>query len=508
MTACRRFQQGPLKPLMILLAGAASTLAFAPFQLWPIAIISVAIFLYCLQNTSPIQAALRGWCFGFGFFLTSVSWVYVSIHNFGAASPALAISLTVLFAAGLAIFFAVHGALLSFILQKTNNSPGATLLIFPATWVLAEWFRSWFLTGFPWLLVGYAPLDTWLAYWAPITGIYGLSLFVAATSCCLVLFVQARKNTTRLWLISIVVLPFLLGLPLATLTLTQAKNDAFSVTLIQGNTPQQQKWNTHQRQAIIDTHVSLTLEHLDSALIIWPETAIPQLLDKAKPTIDKLDNFLLKNNTALITGIPSSQINDDRKHYYNSVIGLGTAKGVYHKQRLVPFGEYVPLESMLRGLIDFFDLPMSSFSLGPENQPTIKLHDDIAVSSYICYEIVYPDLVAKETGDLLLTVSNDAWFGDSLAPHQHLQMARMRALETGRYLIRATNNGISAIIAPNGEITARSPQFIATTLTGNVQPMSGATPFASTGSWPLLLIALLMVALGTALTRKPTREAR
>lgn len=485
-------QRDAVRSLLALLAGGLSTLAFAPFHFWPLAIISTAIFCALLQNTHIKQALWRGWCFGFGFFVTAVSWVYVSIHQFGSASVVVAGTLTLLFAAGLAIFFALHG--LAY--QQLNSRIGANLsllAVFPAIWILAEWFRSWFLTGFPWLLLGYAPMDTPLAGWASITGVYGLSYFVALAAAALVWLWLNCSRRNSVITATLVSAPFFLGYPLQQLQFVEAKAAPVSVTLIQGNTPQELKWQARHRQRIIDTYVSMTMPALESQLIIWPETAVPQLLAHAEPELTRLDSFLKEYNTALLTGVPSSEQYSGTTRYYNSVIALGTAAGIYHKQRLVPFGEYVPLESLLRGLIDFFDLPMSSFSLGPSNQQPIRLQNGSLIAPYICYEVVYPDLVASEPGDILLTVSNDSWFGDSLAPQQHLQMARMRAMENQRYMIRATNNGISAFIAPDGKLLSQTEQFIATSLSAEVQAQTGLTPFSRTGSWPILGFAGFLV---------------
>lgn len=498
MTPCRLLQQEPFCLLAAAITGAASTLAFAPFQWWPIALVSASILLWLLTDCSAKQAFLRGWSYGFGFFLSAVSWVYISIHEFGAASIPVATFLTVAFAAGLALFFALHALsyqlILRFFGQTKLHKALIVLLIFPALWVLAEWFRSWFLTGFPWTLLGYAPMDTWLSGWAPIIGVYGLSYFSALAAAGLVLVFHLRSRKLQIGLVMICTAPFVTGLLFNNLVFTSAKGDLIDVVLVQGNTAQNQKWNPGNRQAIYDTHLSLTLENLDKPLIIWPETAIPELLQNAQPRLDAMSKFLAAREISLLTGIPSRTDSEGgRKRYHNSVIGIGEASGIYHKQRLVPFGEYVPLESMLRGLIAFFDLPMSSFSLGPENQQPISIQNGITIAPYICYEIVYPDLVAAETGNILLTVSNDTWFGDSLAPHQHLQMARMRAIETGRYLMRATNNGISAIINEKGVILAQAPQFVATVLTGTIQPMQGHTPYSRTGSWPILLFCLALI---------------
>ncbi|MEH6650213.1 MAG: apolipoprotein N-acyltransferase [Motiliproteus sp.] len=489
--------------LMALSGGALAPLALAPFEYWPLAIVACLSLLISLEHAkNSRQAAFRGWLFGTGLYGVGVSWVYVSIHQFGNAPIALAATLTALFAVSLALTFGLHGYLYK---RYLAGRPLAIILGFPLLWILAEWFRSWFLTGFPWLLIGYAPLDSWLAGWAPITGVYGLSGFCALAAGCLYLIpTRTRKQQLRLSLLAL--LPFFSGALLQQHAWTQPTDQPpLQVALVQGNIAQQLKWSPQHRQQIIDHYQSLSAPLLDRStpkteLIVWPETAVPLLYDIALQQLASFEQSLLDANTGLISGVPyrtltpANTVNPTRFH--NSIMGLGNADGLYHKQRLVPFGEYVPLESWLRGLIDFFDLPMSSFSLGPANQPPLQLQLDsgpTAISAYICYEIVYPDLVAEtaSSSNLLLTISNDSWFGDSFAPHQHLQMAQMRALETGRYLIRATNNGISALVAPNGEILANSRQFVVEILRGEVQPMTGVTPFMWAGSTPLILFCLL-----------------
>ncbi|MCW8884681.1 MAG: apolipoprotein N-acyltransferase, partial [Motiliproteus sp.] len=411
---------------------------------------------------------------------------------------ALAAFLTFIFVCGIALFFAIHAALFRTIVSTNKNSRlGSIWLGFPAAWVLSEWFRSWFLTGFPWIYLGYAPMDSWLGAWAPITGVYGLSFWSALTVSSAFVLVQTRSNAFRIAACGTMVLPWLAGITLSTTTWVKpAEQPPLRIAMIQGNIPQNLKWNPGYRQQIIDTYLKATLQNIDQQLIIWPETAIPLLLDRIRPSLEPLEQRLAQAEVGLITGIPSRESDGEGYRYFNSIVGLATAQGIYHKQRLVPFGEYVPLESMLRGLIRFFDLPMSSFSLGPANQPPLSLANDQKIAAFVCYEIVYPDLVAKDArnADYLLTLSNDSWFGDSLAPHQHLQMARMRALENGRFLVRGTNNGISAIVDPKGRIVEQSPQFVATVLRGEVLAMSGQTPFNRWGSTPVLLICALLAA--------------
>ncbi|WP_207063351.1 apolipoprotein N-acyltransferase [Motiliproteus sp. SC1-56] len=492
--------------LLALLSGALAPLAFAPFHLWPLALVSCLGLIHCLQGQKPGAAAFRGWLYGVGFYGVGVSWVFVSIHRFGNAPVWLAGFLTLLFVAGIALFFALH----AFAYRRLVPAHRLGLLLgFPALWVLAEWFRSWFLTGFPWLYLGYAPLDTWLAGWAPVSGIYSLSFLVALAASALYLLPRYSCPRRRLGLLALATLPLLGGALLQQVQWTSpTQSPPLRVALVQGNVPQALKWDPRYRQRIIHTYQNLSRDHLDKDLLVWPETALPNLLHRARPALARFEEQLTASGTALITGVPTVEATAERPRYYNAIAALGAAEGIYHKQRLVPFGEYVPLESLLRGLIDFFDLPMSNFSLGADDQPLLHLTEGTQVAASVCYEVVYPDLIARSSREagLLLTVSNDSWFGDSLAPHQHLQMARMRALENGRFMIRSTNNGISALIGPDGQIQAQGPQFKAAVLEGEVQPYQGSTPFARWGSLPVLAGCALLLAGLTALPR--ARRAR
>ena len=265
-----------------------------------------------------------------------------------------------------------------------------------------------------------------------------------------------------------------------------------SVAMVQPNIAQEVKWDPAHAQPTLER-----LQHLSEPLwgadwLIWPEAAVPLTYHRALDFLNTVSRRASETDTGLITGI----IYDDQqqRRYYNSLVGLGDALGIYHKRRLVPFGEYVPLEQWLRGSIEFFDLPTSYINIGPDHQSGLAVNG-IAIAPTICYEVVYPSLVAKSAhnSNVLMTVSNDAWFADSIGPLQHLQMAQMRALETGRYMIRSTNNGVSAIVDPSGDVVAKTRQFVATTLAGTVYPAYGQTPFMRWGSGPSVILALLLL---------------
>ena len=277
--------------------------------------------------------------------------------------------------------------------------------------------------------------------------------------------------------------------------------------MIQPDIPQSIKWQAGAFNRIIQTYLDMSSELWGTDLLIWPEAAIPRLYQNATPLLEQLDEKASQSGTTLITGIPyrdTEQVASDPR-LYNSVIALGTGKGIYFKQHLVPFGEYVPLESLLGDVIELFDLPMSSFSWGPAGQAPLQA-GDWSLAPFVCYEVVYPMLVAKDTrrADFILTISNDSWFGRSIGPPQHFEIARMRALENGRYLLRGTNNGISAIVDHRGRVLESAEQFTRTTVRGEAIPMQGHTPFSRTGNTPLIGALLLLFAF-VALRQTPER---
>ncbi|PID43181.1 MAG: apolipoprotein N-acyltransferase [Gammaproteobacteria bacterium] len=481
-------------PYLILafFAGALQTLTYAPFDYWPSGILSALIIFAVAQKLSTRDARLAGWLYGLGIYGSGASWVYVSIHDYGYTSAPLAALLTFLFVAFLALF-----QLLQLYLYKraeTGNSLFNALL-FAGVWVLTDWFRSWFMTGFPWLYLGYGLTDSPIAWLAPVGGVHLVTFVVVLTGCTLLTIVTARQQRQRLAFLLPIALLWLLS-PLNKVSWTQLDTEyPITASVIQGNIDQRIKWNPAYRTYSIQVYEKLSAPHWkNSDIILWPETAIPLFQNTARFITDTLAEQASRTDTTLITGIPYRETPSDpdaRTIYHNSITSLGNGTGFYHKQKLVPFGEYIPLESMLRGLIGFLDLPMSSFTPGPPDQNGLTA-GGLNIAPFICYEIVYPDFVATSAkqNNILLTISNDAWFGQSIAPEQHLEIAQMRSLETGRYMVRGTNNGISAIIDHKGKITKKTDQFFATSLTGTVYSASRSTPFMITGSWPIVLFSL------------------
>jgi len=479
--------------LIPIIAGALLPFGFAPFHWWPLILPGLWLLNHSLNYQNPRQAAVQGWLFGMAFFGVGVSWVFVSIHEHGNASVPLAGMLTALFIVGISLFPMLQFYLTAKLTPRKH--PLLNGLSFLSFWVVFEWFRSWFLTGFPWLYLGNAFIDTPIAGWGPVTGVYG----VTAVALFSVIALGWSLSLSGRAIMKVVLLAGIGGLWLGGWALQSVawtnQGQIFSVAMVQADIAQADKWKQEKKLANTNHYLSLTDLLWDADLIIWPETALPYFKHQVEPLLQRLNTKAKQTETTLALGILSADFDPPADpRLYNSFLVLGQGEGLYHKQKLVPFGEYVPLESLLRGLIDFFNLPMSHMQRGHDHQSALSFRDK-KLMPLICYEVVYPDFVASYAtqADVLVTVSNDSWFGTSIGPHQHLQIAQMRALETQRYVLRATNNGITAIIDPAGKIEHIVPQFERTALTGDAHFRSGNTPFMVTGSWPVLLFVAALI---------------
>lgn len=472
-------------------AGASITLSLAPFDWWWIAIFAMAALAACLNTTTAKQGFMRAWCFGSASFATGVSWVYIAMHDFGETPSMLAVPMTAIFCIGLGLIPALFGYCYS---RWIRDGIAGKTLGFAALWVIFEWLRGWIFTGFPWLYLGYGHLHTPMAGWSPVIGVYGLSFWVALSGAALALCLTAPAALKPYGYSTLAACLALFGLGFSLQkqewTLA-ADTPPLRIGAVQSNISQEKKWAYTQYWATLEQY-DLASEELwpDSDLVIWPEAAIPALYHNALSYFDYIAERAQANNSALITGVPTRFEED----MYNSVMVISGGEGIYHKQRLVPFGEYVPLSHYIRGLIKFFDLPMSSFTRGGSDQGHLNVKGWQLAAS-ICYEIAYPDLISDSArnSDLLFTISNDAWFGHSIGPDQHMQMAQMRALENGRELIRVTSTGITAIVDHHGNIRTRIPSFEAGNLKGIVHARSGTTPFTRYGSTPIIILCGALV---------------
>ena len=488
---------------LALCCGALLPLTLAPFDWWPLGILSIGGWLWLL-NHRPGRAALLGFAYGVGKYSVGVSWVYVSMRLYGGASLPLGVFLVALFVAGLSVFPLLQGW--AYVRARPPNSRRGNLLdaaLFILVWGLFEWLLVWVLTGFPWLFVGHAHVDTALGNLMPVGGVLLASLGMVATSAFLLAALrivcarfkqgEGRRGGHALFIaLGLAALPWAAGYALRSVEWVHP-GSAHQVALVQGNVDQAVKWRAESRQSIIDRYLDLTEPHWGADLIVWPEAAVTLFEHQATEVLRKLGDRGEREGSAVVLGIPTAErIPDGDWRVYNSAMATGEGGGRYHKRRLVPFGDYVPFAAWLRGVVDFFDLPMSSFTPGSRQQGLLDVGFGQA-SIGICYEVVYAELMRQSEADLLLTISNDTWFGESIGPLQHMQIARARAMENGRWLLRGTNNGVTAIVDHRGRVTGALPQFERGVLTGEFRLMRGTTPYGRFGdTW---LIALIFVGL-------------
>ena len=494
-----------LKNALAVLAGVLSVASFAPFNFFPLVFVALFGLLWLLQDITPRQAFWRGFYFGVGLFGAGISWVYISIHEFGHTPAVLAAFLTLLLVAYLSLF----PGLFAWLVQRFHVSEKPLLFLFmvPALWTLTEWIRGTLFTGFPWLNIGYSQVDTWLVGYAPVIGVYGLG-FLMMLSVTAVFLLPRYKTISVALLVTI----WASSWSLQTIEWVTPAGKPLNVTLIQGNVSQLNKFEPENRARIMSLYEELTLENLDSSdnvatdLIVWPETAVPAFYHNVEDNYieDILRQLRENEGPDVLIGVPrkTETQGSDRVKYYNSAVALGSEFGVYNKRHLVPFGEVVPFGDVLRAIGGIFNVPLSDFSTGGIQPPLNLAGQKAAVS--ICYEIVFGEELAQTAGDstMLINISNDAWFGDSLAPKQHFSMARMRVREMARPLLRATNTGITAFVDHKGVVTKQAPSFSVQVLKGQIQPMQGKTLYVRFGNAIILVIISLILVLGGVLLRR------
>ncbi len=470
-------------------AGVLFTLAFAPFDYAYLALLALVFLFASWQAVSAKHAALRGYLFGLGAFGSGVSWVYISMHDFGGAGVLAAAILTALFVA----FWALFPALAGYFSASWQGAAGIVMV--PGIWVLIEYVRGyWVLNGFPWLHSAYSQLETPLAGYIPIVGVYGTGFILALTASMLVAGIKADKKS---WLVLALALLWGIGAVLQTVDWTHEIGAPIRVAMIQGNIAQDQKWRPENKINTLLKYKKMTEAQWSANVIIWPETAIPAYLDQVKDSfLQPLANEARQHHTDLIISVPVQEQSPIKN--FNAVITLGKTEGMYRKMHLLPFGEYLPLQPLSGFVLDLVNIKLGNFTPGAHDQPLLQA-GGYPFITLICYEDVFGDMSIRGLPEaaFLVNVTNDGWFGDSIEPHQHLQMARMRAMETGRFLLRSTNTGTTAIVSPQGGIVQQAPLFQETALTGTFIPMGGMTPYAHWGDHPVMAaIVALLLALG------------
>ncbi len=503
MLTCRRVNwSNKFHILIALLLGGISVLAFAPVGWHWLMPLSLAGLLALLHGKTPRRGFTLGWWFGLGMFGAGVSWVYVSLTVYGGMPTWLGALATLLFCGFLALFPALATWLT---VKLTQTAPLRWLLVFPAAWTLIEWVRGWILTGFPWLAAGYAQVpDAPLAGYAPILGVYGLSWLTAVCAGALVWLLRDIWLPGK-WLAPFALLTGLLGAgeALKKIDWTQPVGAPLPVALLQGNVPQEMKWRPEKAAQTLLAYADQIVEAMDrqgdgqgdrqaaAQLVVLPETAFPRFYDDLPVNYrNALQTYARDRGADILFGVPTGDIDGD---YYNSVASLGASPTqFYHKQHLVVFGEFVP--PGFGWIVEVLHIPLSDFARGQKYQAPLNLAGQ-SVAVNICYEDVFGEEIirALPQATLLVNVSNLAWFGESFASWQHAQMSQMRALETGRYMLRATNTGVTAIIDEKGHVLASLPEFTRGILRGQAQGFAGVTPYVRWGNWPVVGLVLVLL---------------
>lgn len=471
---------------LALFAGMLMPLSFAPFDVWPSGIASIALLLIAIHEGTIKQVVLCHYVFAVALFAVGASWLYVSIYTFGGASIGLAVILVMLFVIFWSLSFLPQAWLYARFIRQWRFQ---VVLGFPIIWVLGEWLRGWLLTGFPWFYLGYSHLHSPLASFAPVAGVLAVSFSACLLASLLFSFLVKRQK--RFALLGMTVI--LLAVGAAELEFVTAGR-SIQVAAVQGNIDQHSKWQRNMAMPIVNHYSKLTEPVWGADLIVWPEAAITLLRGDAHWLLAQFKVLSEAWGSTLLTGIPDR--NQDGR-YLNSAVVVGEKPGQYIKQQLVPFGEYVPFEAYLRGIITLFDLPMSRNVAGGSGQKPL-MAGDIRLSVSICYDVVFPELVRGNVSDpgLMVTISNDTWFGNSYGPDQHMQIASMRALENGRYMLRVTNNGITALVDYKGQIVQQLQRDTAAVLSAEVPIMRGLTPYHQYGQAPFLItLGLLLTGL-------------
>jgi apolipoprotein N-acyltransferase len=479
--------------ILAALLGAVSVLGFAPFYLYPIPIATIAsLFLLWQRCTTPKQAARLGLVFGLGFFNAGIYWIYISLHDFGGMPFWMAAIATFALNAFLALFPATVGWF--------SKRSGRLLATAPLLWVLSEWVRSWIFTGFPWLAVGYSQVPySPLAGFAPLFGIYGVSLFVTVAASAIVFW----SNTSRLRLVLFLLALWIAGSLLKHVEWSQPYHAPISAALLQGNVAQDMKWLPETTQRTLDQYLSMALDS-QAQLIVMPETALPALVQQLPSQyLEQLKQHALQQHGDILLGA----VEQENGNYYNSLLSVGSAPTqVYRKTHLVPFGEFIPLKGIFGWIYrDWLNIPLTDLSRGDiHQQPLSVAGQQVAIN--ICYEDVFGEEIIRQLpqATLLVNVSNDAWYGQSLAADQHLQMSQARAMETARMVLRSTNTGATAVINRDGRVLAQLPHFTTSALTVQAQGYTGSTPYIRWGNWPV--ICFIMVGLAVLRRKKETRN--
>jgi len=476
------------------LAGASSLLSFQPYGWWPLQFLSLAWLFYQVgMSTSVKRATLLGWAFGFGWTLAGVHWLYVFMTRFAHLPAILAVVGLSLLCLYMGLWSAFAAGVATWLRKKWSLPVAAfLLLVLPTTWGVSEWLRGWVFTGFPWASSGYAHDLAPLAGYAPLVGVYGIGILVGVGAGCIAMLTQ-RARWPALGLLAGLMLA---GAGLRSVEWTRDTGQPISVRLLQGNIPQDQKFDAAFLASIVERYQGL-ITASPADLIATPETALPVFPHNLPDGyLDGLQRYATTTGSTLAIGMP---LLDGPNQYGNSLIAMSPQPTPYRydKAHLVPFGEFIP--PGFRWVTDMLAIPLNDATRGAALQAPFAVKDQWVLPN-ICYEDVFGEEIAyqlrnaPQPATVLLNVSNLSWYGQSVAIPQHVQISRMRTLETGRPMLRATNDGATAVIDRRGVITQVLPFYTDGVLSATVRGATGMTPFIRLGSGAFLLLGALMLA--------------
>jgi apolipoprotein N-acyltransferase len=503
--AARGTRPSPKTLVIAALAGATSLLSFEPLGWWPLQFLSLAYLFYQVGMGSSVRrATLLGWAFGFGWSVAGMYWLYIALNRFGGLPAILAAIAIALLGLYMGLFGAFAAGAAAWLRRRWSLPVASYLLVvLPVAWGVSEWMRGWVFTGFPWAASGYAHNAAPLGGFAPLVGVYGIGVLAAVCAGCVAMLTQRA----RLPAVGLFALLLVAGAGLRQIDWTHPAGKPISVRLTQGDIRQDEKFSAeHLGEILVRYRDMITAAPAD--LVAAPETAIPVFPHQLPPGyLQELREFSSRTGSWLMFGIP---LTESVTQYSNSVAGIGPQGQFYHydKHHLVPFGEFIPLG--FRWFVDMMQIPLGDFTRGGAVQAPFAVKDQLVLPN-VCYEDVFGEEIAKQLRDadkpatLLLNVSNLAWYGESTAIPQHLQISRMRSLETGRPMLRSTNNGATAIIDGKGQVVQSIPPYGRGTLAATVQGMAGNTPYILMGNYLFLGLSALALA-GAWLTGRNYRK--
>ena len=473
------------------LSGSISFFSFSEIALWPIVFFSIIWFLFLLKNIGKIESFWVGWFFGIGYFGSNIWWIHISIENFGFPNSFLAVTLNALFISLLSLYFSIFGLLTNLVFKLSII--GA--LMIPFFWLLMEIARSYFFTGFPWLILGYSQIDSPFSNLFPLIGAYGISFVVVAISFCAFSILSSSCWLKKIKFLCLFGLFSLMIYALNDVQYTSDTSAPLKISIIQGSVTQDKRWSDQSTELILERYMELSQDEWKADVVVWPETVFTELINLEETFIQMLLNKSNKTETALIIGIPFHQKIDNK--IFNSILVLGSSNDLYKKRKLVPFGEYFPFRRVLADLYSKIDIPLSDFDPGPTEKNSVVVKGR-SVGLLICYEIAFASIARSSLpkAELIINVSNDSWFGNTVAAFQHLQIVRVRAAELGRPIIRATNTGISAFIDHRGKLLKVTDKFTSQIITNQIVGQEGETFYGKIGEKGIvsgLLILIILV---------------